>query len=72
MADVAEVGMDHVLVHDSHRADPSLAFELAHLDDGTVVTQTPVGIFYDVDRPTYDDQARAQVKLASGDATDPG
>lgn len=72
VADVAEVGMDHVLVHDSHRADPSLAFELAHLDDGTVVTQTPVGIFYDVDRPTYDDQARAQVKLASGDATDPG
>jgi len=72
VADVAEVGMDHVLVHDSHRADPSLAFELAHLDDGIVVTQTPVGVFYDVDRPTYDDQARAQVKLASGDATDPG
>ena len=63
--------MDHVLVHDSHRTDPSLAFELAHLDDGTIVTQTPVGVFRDVDLPTYDDQARAQVKLAAGDATDP-
>ncbi|MDU1418087.1 MAG: thiamine pyrophosphate-dependent enzyme, partial [Cutibacterium avidum] len=41
VADVAEVGMDHVLVHDSHRADPSLAFELAHLDDGVIVSQTP-------------------------------
>ena len=71
VADVAEVGMDHVLVHDSHRTDPSLAFELAHLDDGTIVTQTPVGVFRDVDLPTYDDQARAQVKLAAGDATDP-
>ena len=70
VADVAEVGMDHVLVHDSHRADPSLAFELAHLDDGVIVSQTPVGIFRDVERPTYDDQARAQVTLAAGDATD--
>ena len=59
-----------MLVHDSHRADPSLAFELAHLDDGVIVSQTPVGIFRDVERPTYDDQARAQLKLAAGDATD--
>ena len=71
VADVAEVGMDHVLVHDSHRADPSLAFELAHLDDGVIVSQTPVGIFRDEDRPTYDDQARTQVQLAAGDTTTP-
>ena len=70
VADVAEVGMDHILVHDSHRTDPSLAFELAHLDDGNLITQTPIGILRNIECPTYDDQARTQVQLAAGDTTD--
>jgi 2-oxoglutarate ferredoxin oxidoreductase subunit beta len=52
IADVAEVGEEAVLVHDAHRADPGLAFELAHLAERPT-GPTPVGVFRAVDRPVY-------------------
>ena len=70
VADVAEVGMDHMLVHDSHRADPSLAFELAHLHDSGQISQIPLGILRSVSLPTYDDMVRDQLRLAGGSADD--
>ncbi len=54
---------DREFVHDAHATDPSAAFELSRLDDGTM-THVPIGIFRDVDRPTYDDLAREQIRTA--------
>ncbi|MCA0252908.1 MAG: 2-oxoacid:ferredoxin oxidoreductase subunit beta [Actinobacteria bacterium] len=65
---VDEVGLERILVHDAHRADPSLAFELSRLTDAGTIVNAPVGIFRDVDRPTYDDLARAQVSMAADSA----
>jgi 2-oxoglutarate ferredoxin oxidoreductase subunit beta len=55
-----------LLVHDAHHAEPSAAFALTRLTQGTVGA-TPVGVLRDVERPVYDelmaeqlDRARAQ------------
>jgi len=61
---------DREWVHDAHAENPSQAFEISRLDDATM-THVPIGIFRQVQRPTYDDQVRAQVAQArseSGDA----
>ena len=64
---------DQVVVHDTTLQDPSQAFSLSRLDS-EAMTHVPMGIFRAVERPTYDDQARAQVEsavdLAGGPATD--
>jgi 2-oxoglutarate ferredoxin oxidoreductase subunit beta len=54
-------------IHDAHAADPTQAFEISRLDDGTM-TSVPVGIFRQVDRPTYDDLVREQVSAATADS----
>jgi 2-oxoglutarate ferredoxin oxidoreductase subunit beta len=56
---------EDVLVHDSTNSDPSTAFALSRLTDAGVLHRAPIGIFRQVDRPTYDDQARAQVSTAA-------
>jgi 2-oxoglutarate ferredoxin oxidoreductase subunit beta len=61
----AEVEESRLLVHDAHRPDPSTAFALSRLTDAGVLHQSPIGIFRQVDRPTYDDQTRAQIATAS-------
>jgi 2-oxoglutarate ferredoxin oxidoreductase subunit beta len=58
-------------VHDAHNPDPSTAFALSRLTDGGVLHQSPIGIFRDVERPTYDDQARAQITTAKQGHDDP-
>jgi 2-oxoglutarate ferredoxin oxidoreductase subunit beta len=60
---VAEVGADAVLTHDASAQDPSYAFALSRLT-GSDLAHTVTGVFRAVDRPTYDDQARAQVAEA--------
>ena len=64
---------DRVVVHDPAEPDPSQAFAISRLDSESM-THVPMGIFRAVDRPTYDDQTRAQVEsavdLAGGPATD--
>ena len=52
LVEVKEVGEDAVVVHDAHRQEPSLAFELAHLAERPT-GPTPIGIFRDVKRATY-------------------
>ena len=49
IVEVADVGVDALLVHDAHRDDPSLAFALARLAHDTH-SPTPFGVFRDVDR----------------------
>ena len=55
-----------LLVHDAHNADPTTAFAISRLTDAGYLHQAPIGIFRQVERPTYDDQARDQVATASG------
>jgi 2-oxoglutarate ferredoxin oxidoreductase subunit beta len=64
VVDVADVGERALLVHDAHAEDPSTAFAISRLTDAGYLNRSPVGIFRQVSRPTYDDQARAQVSSA--------
>jgi 2-oxoglutarate/2-oxoacid ferredoxin oxidoreductase subunit beta len=63
VVEVAEVGIDALLVHDPAADEPELAFALSRLGnvDGGV---TPLGTFRAVARTAYDDAARAQVAAA--------
>jgi 2-oxoglutarate ferredoxin oxidoreductase subunit beta len=67
---VAAVGAEAVLVHDAHSPDPTMAFAISRLTDAGYLNQSPIGIFRQVERPTYDDQARGQV--ATAQETSPG
>jgi 2-oxoglutarate ferredoxin oxidoreductase subunit beta len=61
---VADVGEGKLLVHDEHRQDPTLAFALSRVADRPTVP-TPVGVFRDVDRPSYEDAVQSQLVTAS-------
>jgi 2-oxoglutarate ferredoxin oxidoreductase subunit beta len=65
------VDVADLLVHDAHADDPTTAFALSRLTDAGVLHQSPIGIFRQVARPTYDDQARAQIVTASASQDDP-
>jgi 2-oxoglutarate ferredoxin oxidoreductase subunit beta len=52
-----------ILVHDAKNPDPSLAFALSRLDSPTF-EHTPIGIFRQVERPSYDELMRAQIDEA--------
>lgn len=56
-----QVSEEALLVHDAHNPDPSTAFAISRLTDSGYLNQSPIGIFRQVERATYDDQARAQV-----------
>jgi 2-oxoglutarate ferredoxin oxidoreductase subunit beta len=60
-APVAEIGEANLLVHDAHADNPQLAFALAQLTESNSLERAPIGIFRDVERPVYDDLARAQI-----------
>jgi 2-oxoglutarate ferredoxin oxidoreductase subunit beta len=63
VASVAEVGEDALVTHDEHRDDPSFAFALSRLSDQDL-SHTVTGVFRNVDRPTYDDGVRDQIRAA--------
>jgi 2-oxoglutarate ferredoxin oxidoreductase subunit beta len=60
IVEVADVGADALLVHDEHRTDPALAFALSRLSSAPTMP-TPVGVFRDVERPTYEAEVQRQV-----------
>ncbi len=60
----ADVDDAEVLVHDAHQPDPSVAFAISRLTELGHLDRTPIGIFRQVVRPTYDDQARDQITSA--------
>jgi 2-oxoglutarate ferredoxin oxidoreductase subunit beta len=69
IAALADVGDDALVVHDAHRDDPSLAFELSRLSsspDGP----TPIGIFRDVSRPVSGQELTHQLAVARAGADD--
>jgi 2-oxoglutarate ferredoxin oxidoreductase subunit beta len=73
VVDVAEAGEESLLVHDAHAADPSYAFALSRLDDRDF-SHTPIGIFRQVPRSSYDELMAAQIddakaRQGAGDLT---
>jgi 2-oxoglutarate/2-oxoacid ferredoxin oxidoreductase subunit beta len=56
----ADVDSASIVVHDTANPDPSQAFALSRLDSPSF-EHTPIGIFRNVDRPSYDEQLRDQV-----------
>jgi 2-oxoglutarate/2-oxoacid ferredoxin oxidoreductase subunit beta len=53
-------GGEDLLVHDAHADDPSYAFALSRLD-APGFPHTPIGVFRQVTRPSYDDLMSAQI-----------
>ncbi|HYZ46289.1 MAG TPA: 2-oxoacid:ferredoxin oxidoreductase subunit beta, partial [Actinomycetota bacterium] len=64
VVDVDSVGSEHLLVHDERRADPSLAFALSRLAEGSA-HPTPFGVFRAVERPVYGDEVEGQLRAAA-------
>ena len=60
IVDVDEAGEDALLVHDAHRDDPGLAFQLSRLAH-TPQGPTPIGVFRQVERPVYGKAMQAQL-----------
>ncbi len=58
---VDEVGEESIIVHDAHAKDPGLAFALSRLANPRTLTNSPIGIFRDIVRPSYDRLVRDQV-----------
>jgi 2-oxoglutarate ferredoxin oxidoreductase subunit beta len=66
---VADVGADALLMHDAQDPDPSQAFAISRIAS-TDVPLTPIGVFRQVGRSTYDDLAREQVDVAAAQIGD--
>ncbi len=64
LVDVADVGIENILVHDQTAPYPSLAFALARLNEDDH-SPTPFGIFRDVERQEYAGAVSAQLADAS-------
>jgi 2-oxoglutarate/2-oxoacid ferredoxin oxidoreductase subunit beta len=62
--DPGQVSEDAILVHNAYNTDPTMAFAISRLTDSGYLNQSPIGIFRQVERPTYDDGARAQIASA--------
>ncbi|HLH59222.1 MAG TPA: 2-oxoacid:ferredoxin oxidoreductase subunit beta [Streptosporangiaceae bacterium] len=62
-ADVAETDEESLLVHDAGQADPSYAFALSRLD-AAGFAHTPIGVFRQVERDSYDALMAAQLNEA--------
>ena len=58
---VEEVGVESVIRHDAHAKDPGLAFALSRLANPRTLVNSPIGIFRDIERPSYDRLVRDQV-----------
>ncbi|MEO6126333.1 MAG: hypothetical protein ABIR32_21750, partial [Ilumatobacteraceae bacterium] len=70
IVEVADVGVEALLIHDAHREDSSLAFALARLSNEAAQATgswgpTPFGVFRDVDRPDYGSMVGAQLVAAA-------
>src|SRR3954453_7753993 len=70
IVDVAEVGEEHILVHDEQREEPGLAFMPSRLARGPY-EPTPVGVFRSIERPTYGDLVQHQL-VAAAESKGPG
>ena len=63
VVDVADVGLEKIAVHDAQSDDPSKAFALSRLAHGPS-GPTPMGIFRQIERPSYDELMERQLAAA--------
>jgi 2-oxoglutarate ferredoxin oxidoreductase subunit beta len=63
IVEVADVGVDALLVHDESHDDPGLAFALSRLASGPH-QPTPIGVFRAVERPEYGAAMAEQIVTA--------
>ena len=63
VAKTADVGVSEIVVHDAHADDSAYAYALSRLSRQNL-EHTVMGIFRQVSRPTYDDDARSQIQAA--------
>ena len=63
IVDAASVDPKAILVHDETRPDPSIAFALSRLSHGPF-GPTPLGVFRNVSRPTYESEMSRQLEEA--------
>lgn len=69
VANAHDVADTDIIVFDSHAEDPGLAFALSRLSHVHSLTDTAIGVFRDVKRPSYDGLVREQVKVAQESGT---
>ena len=62
VVDLANVAQDDLLFHDEKAANSQLAFLLSRMRNPEF--PEPIGVFRDIDRPTYDDMINSQVEDA--------
>jgi 2-oxoglutarate ferredoxin oxidoreductase subunit beta len=60
VVNVADVGVEKLIVHDEQRESPALAFALARLASAPTMP-TPIGVFRAVERPTYELEVQRQI-----------
>jgi 2-oxoglutarate ferredoxin oxidoreductase subunit beta len=63
VAKTADVSVDEIVVHDATLEDPAYAFALSRLSEQNL-EHTVMGLFRSINRPTYDDAARLQMRTA--------
>ena len=63
IAKTADVAADQIVVHDAHADNPAYAFALSRLSEQNL-EHAVMGIFRQVSRPAYDDEAREQIAAA--------
>ncbi len=61
--DAAGAAPDSLLTHDAHAADPSYAFALSRLDSSDFA-HTPIGLFRQAPRDSYDELMSGQIEQA--------
>jgi 2-oxoglutarate ferredoxin oxidoreductase subunit beta len=66
IVNVADVGLDALVVHDEAAPDPSVAFALSRLASDRH-SPTPVGVFRAVERPDYGAGVDAQLAAAQSE-----
>ena len=64
VAKTADVSVSEIVVHDATLQDPAYAFALSRLSEQNL-EHTVMGVFRSINRPTYDDAARAQLRSAT-------
>ncbi len=60
---VEDIGLDAVVRHDAHSPTAGKSFELAELTESGLTNRAPIGIFRQVERPTYDDISRGRTSM---------